>query len=140
MARHPKKKDEGKKPGPEDSPTKDMPPEEPKIVENDETRIRSGLDRVFWLRVGMGILAGATSAIIGGPFDTTQRMVLGFGIMIVLFIVSYVVAKAFRVPLLPTDKKKLATTGYGSYFLMFIFSWILINTVINSAASPVVVH
>lgn len=140
MVRHPKKKDEDKKPAPEDSPAKDMPPEEPKVLENDEVRIRRGLDRVFWLRVGMGILAGATAAMLGISMDTTQRMVLGFGIMIALFIVSYGIAKSFRVPLLPTDKKKLATTGYGSYFLMFIFSWILINTVINSAVSTVTVH
>ena len=117
-----------------------MPPEEPKVFEDDETKKRRGLDRVFWLRVGMGILAGAIAAIAGGPLDITQRMLLGFGIMIVLFIVSYGIAKTFRVPLLPTDKKKLATTGYGSYFLMFIFSWILINTVINSAASTLTVH
>ena len=33
-----------------------------------------------------------------------------------------------KIPLLPSDKKKLITTGYGSYILMFIFSWILVTT------------
>ena len=140
MVRHPKKKDDNKKPEPSENPTKDTPPEEPRVAETDESKIKSGLDKVFWLRVGLGILAGAISAILGSPMEVSQRMFAGFGIMIVLFIVSYMIAKAFRVPLLPSDKRKLATTGYGSYFLMFIFSWILINTIIHADVSSVIVH
>lgn len=139
LVRHPKKKDEPNKPEPSENPTADTPPVEPPVID-DEAKIKRGLNMVFWLRVGLGILAGAISAILGNPMDVSQRIPVGFGIMIVMFIVSYVIAKGFRVPLLPADKKKLATTGYGSYFLMFIFSWILINTVINSGASPITVH
>lgn len=139
LVRHPKKKDE-EKPEPSENPAKDTPPAEPPVIEDDETRKRRGLDMVFWLRVGLGVLAGSISAVLGNPLDVSQRIPVGFGIMIVMFIVSYVIAKGFRVPLLPSDKRKLATTGYGSYFLMFIFSWILINTIINSGASPVTVH
>lgn len=117
-----------------------MPPAAPQVTEDDETRVRRGLNRVFWLRVGLGILAGAVSAFIGGQMEVSQRLVVGFGIMIVLFIVSYGIAKGFKVPLLPTEKRKLATTGYGSYFLMFIFSWILINTIINAEAGMPIVH
>ncbi len=140
MVRHTKKKDDSKKPQPSENPPKDTPPEEPKITETDESKIKRGLDKVFWMRIGLGILAGAISAIIGSPMDVTQRMILGFGIVIVLFIVSYGIAKAFRVPLLPSDKRKLATTGYGSYFLMFIFSWILINTIIHADVSSIIVR
>ncbi|MDE1862610.1 MAG: hypothetical protein KGI33_06835 [Thaumarchaeota archaeon] len=139
MVRHPKKKDE-ENPPQGDSPSKDGPPSEPAEIESDEDRIRSGLNRVFWMRVGLGILAGGISAIFGDPLVPDQRIYAGFGIMIVMFIVSYVVAKSFRVPLLPQDRRKLATTGYGSYFLMFIFSWILINTVLHAAAGSAVVH
>ena len=140
MVRHPKKKDEDKKPQPSENPGKDAPPEAPPVTETDESRIKRGLDKVFWMRVGLGILAGAISAILGSPMDVTQRMLAGFGIMIIMFIVSYGAAKSFRVPLLPSDKRKLATTGYGSYFLMFIFSWILINTVIHADISSGIVH
>lgn len=140
MVRHPKNKDNDKKPSGGEDPTKDVPPAAPQVTEDDETRVRRGLNRVFWLRVGLGILAGAVSAFIGGPMEVSQRLVVGFGIMIVLFIVSYGIAKGFKVPLLPTEKRKLATTGYGSYFLMFIFSWILINTIINAEAGMPIVH
>jgi hypothetical protein len=49
--------------------------------------------------------------------------------MITLFIISIGIAKSMKIPILPTDKKKLITTGYGSYVLMFIFSWILVTTI-----------
>ena len=133
MARHPKKKKEEKKPDDNDN-VKDNPSETPIPAKTDETKVKSGLDKLFWLRVGLGILAGALSAEIGNPINPTDfssRILLGFGIMIVLFIVSYVIAKRMNISIVPTEKKKLVTTGYGSYFLMFIFSWILVNTLIH---------
>src|SRR5574337_5275 len=101
------------------------------------------LDKLFWLRVGLGVLAGSLSAIIGsGPgfSDESSRVGLGFGIMIILFIVSYVIAKSLRIPIAVADKKKLITTGYGSYFLMFIFCWILVNTLIHPDVGIVTVR
>ncbi len=139
MVRHPKK-DDKKKPEPNENPAGNPPPQEPSVMATDESRIKRGLDKVFWLRVGLGILAGTISATFGSPLDVNQRIFAGFAIMIIMFIVSYVIAKAFRVPLILSDKRKLATTGYGSYFLMFIFSWILINTIINSNVSSAIVH
>ena len=127
MARHPKKKGD-EKPDTDDG-TKGNPSDS---VQTDESKVKSGLDKVFWIRVGLGVLAGTLSAIIGQPITIeTNRVVLGFGIMIVLFIVSYVIAKGLRIPIAITEKKKLITTGYGSYFLMFIFSWILVNTLLH---------
>ena len=140
LVKHPKKKEEPKKPEPEEGPAKDSPPQEPPIAETDESRMRSGLNKVFWLRVGLGIMARLTSAVMGSPLDVSQRIAIGFGIMIALFVVSYGIAKTFKVPLLPSDKRKLATTGYGSYFLMFIFSWILVNTLIHADLTSTVVH
>ena len=128
MARHPKKKGNEKKP---DDDKKDNPTETPNPNKTDESSVKSKLDKVFWLRVGLGILAGTLSAIIGNPMDISSRIGIGLGVMIALFIISYGIAKSLRIPILPTDKKKLVTTGYGSYFLMFIFSWILVNTLIH---------
>ena len=127
MARHPKKKGD-EKPDTNDG-AKGNPPDS---VQTDESKVKRGLDKVFWIRVGLGVLAGTLSAIIGQPITIeSNRVVLGFGIMIVLFIVSYVIAKGLRIPIAITEKKKLITTGYGSYFLMFIFSWILVNTLLH---------
>ncbi|MDE1725791.1 MAG: hypothetical protein KGH89_00825 [Thaumarchaeota archaeon] len=137
LVRHPKGKDNDKKPEPNDNSAKDMPPEVPK-TDTDESKIKRGLDKVFWLRVGLGILAGTISAIIGNTMlHAHERAYTGLGIVIVLFIISYGIAKALRVPLPLSDKRKLIMTGIGSYFLMFIFSWILINTLIHSDISGI---
>ena len=129
LVRHPKK-DDSKKPGPGDDPTKEGPPEATRSADSEESKIKKGLDTIFWLRVGLGVLAGALSAIMGNPLQH-HRGFLGLGIAIVIFIISYAIAKSLRVPLLPADKKKLIMTGIGSYFLMFLFSWILVNTLIH---------
>jgi hypothetical protein len=128
LARHPKKKGD-EKPDTDDN-NKDNPTGSTNSTQTEESRVKSGLDKLFWLRVGFGVLAGALSAIIGDPI-VSYRVELGFGIMILLFIISYIIAKAMKIPIPATDKKKLITTGYGSYFLMFIFCWILVNTLIH---------
>lgn len=131
LVRHPKKKDDDKRPGPSDNPTKDTP-ETTGPAQTDEARIKKGLDKVFWLRVGLGILAGTLSAEMGSTMvHTHDRAFTGLGIVIVLFIISYGIAKALKVPLPLSDKRKLVMTGIGSYFLMFLFSWILVNTLIH---------
>ncbi len=129
LVRHPKKK-EDEKPDVNDGP-KDNPAGSPGPSQTEESKIKGGLDKLFWLRVGMGVLAGSLSAIIGNNQAESSRVALGFGIMIILFAGSYVIAKSMRIPIAISDKKKLITTGYGSYFLMFIFCWILVNTLIH---------
>ena len=129
MVRHPKKKGD-EKPDVDDN-TKDNPVGSPGTSQTEESKVKGGLDKLFWLRVGMGVLAGSLSAIIGNNQVESTRVVLGFGIMIILFAGSYVIAKSMRIPIPISDKKKLITTGYGSYFLMFIFCWILVNTLIH---------
>ena len=122
MARHPKKKGD-ETPDIDDSKDNPTGPS----AQTEESRIKSGLDKLFWLRVGLAVLAGTLSAIIGNSMQSHKGF-LGLGIMIILFIVSIGIAKSMKIPILPSDKKKLITTGYGSYILMFIFSWILVTT------------
>ena len=129
MVRHPKKKGD-EKPDVDDN-TKDNPVGSPGTSQTEESKVKGGLDKLFWLRVGMGVLAGSLSAIIGNDQVESTRVALGFGIMIILFAISYAIAKSLRIPIPISDKKKLITTGYGSYFLMFIFCWILVNTLIH---------
>lgn len=129
MTRHPKKEKET--PAPNNPNTKDTSPEVPTPNQTEGVKRKNPLDKLFWLRVGMGILAGALSAELGFSIEESSRPFLGFGIMIFLFIISYAIAKAMRIQLPASDKKKLIMTGIGSYFFMFVFSWILVNTLIH---------
>ena len=129
MTRHPKKEKE--KPTPNNPDAKDASPEVPAPNQTEGVKRKNPLDKLFWLRVGMGILAGALSAELGFSIEEASRPFLGFGIMIILFIISYGIAKAMKIQLPASDRKKLIMTGIGSYFFMFIFSWILVNTLIH---------
>ena len=133
MTRHPKKKEEEKS-NPEDPNVKDSPPNEPTITQTDGVT-KKPIGTLFWLRIGLGVLAGIISAFVGTSIDTDSRPYVGFGIMIVLFIISYGIAKAMQIPLPPSDKKKLIMTGIGSYFFIFIFTWILVNTLLHPAVT-----
>src|SRR5438309_3565355 len=129
MTRHTKKEKE--KPPPNNPNTKDMPTGVPPSDQIEGIKTKNPLDKLFWLRVGMGILAGALSAELGYSMEETSRPFLGFGIMIILFIISYGIAKTMRIPIPTSEKKKLFMTGIGSYFFMFLFSWILVYTLIQ---------
>jgi hypothetical protein len=123
LARHPKKKGDEE---PDTIDGKDNPTGS--STQTEESKVKAGLDKLFWLRVGLAVLAGTLSALIGNSMQSHKGF-LGLGIMITLFIISIGIAKSMKIPILPTEKKKLITTGYGSYVLMFIFSWILVTTI-----------
>ncbi|MGQ0638169.1 MAG: hypothetical protein ACT4N1_02240 [Nitrososphaerota archaeon] len=133
MTRHPKKKEHEKKSDPNDPSVKE-PTSDPSANQTEAIKTKNSLDKLFWIRVALGILAGTISAQIGNSVEMESRPFVGFGIMIFLFIVSYGIAKAMRIPLPPSDKKKLIMTGIGSYFFMFIFSWILVKTLMHPGA------
>ena len=132
MTRHPKKKEEEKKSTPENTNIKDSLPNEPTATQT-EGVTKNPIGTLFWIRIGLGVLAGIISAFVGNSIDTNSRPYVGFGIMIVLFIISYGIAKAMRIPLPPSDKKKLIMTGIGSYFFIFLFTWILVHTLMHPA-------
>ena len=134
MTRHPKKKEYENKSDPTDPHIKDVPTPDPSTNQTEAIKTKNPLDKLFWFRVALGLLAGTISAQIGNLIEMESRPFVGFGIMIFLFIVSYGIARAMRIPLPPSDRKKLIMTGIGSYFFMFIFSWILVNTLMHPAA------
>lgn len=131
MTRHPKKKEEEKRDS-DDLNLKDLPPNEPAITETDKVK-KNPIGTLFWIRIGLGVLAGIASAFAGNALGAESKGYVGFGIMIVLFIISYGIAKAMHIPIPPSDKKKLIMTGIGSYFFIFVFTWILVNTLIHPA-------
>ncbi|GBC74805.1 hypothetical protein HRbin06_00112 [archaeon HR06] len=91
----------------------------------------SPLDKVFFLRVTMGILAGLTSGFLGfvNPSPYTY---LGIFIAITFYLLSVLLAKLFFFKLLDKkNKRRIYTNGLGSFVMLFLFTWILYNTWIN---------
>ena len=83
-----------------------------------------GFDKVYWLRVGMGVLGGAIAEQIPYMYYSD-----GIAVGILVYLVSFYIARygMFR----KIDKQqvgKLYTTGLGVYIGLFVLSWILLFT------------
>jgi hypothetical protein len=98
------------------------------------------LDKIFWMRTGLGVLTGCASELFFGcrlSSYTTGGCVGGVspdyqsGILMgtVVFLGSYYLARVLWGKKFPKqDIGKLYTTGLGSYVLLFLFTWILLFT------------
>lgn len=101
------------------------------------------LDKIYWLRVGLGALGGISAELLTGckaivpPVATGARCVNGLnpmyqdGILLGLFIylasfylLKWTVGKNFE----KEQERKLYTTGVGSFLMLFVFSWVLLFT------------
>lgn len=136
MARHnPKKKKAEKKPEtpdkPEVSETKDLPPTEPIQSEQEKSYTKRKLDKLFWLRIGLAVLAGTAATFIFEPVEGEERRWSSIAFMIIVFIISIGIGKGMKLQLPKSDRKKLVTTGIGSYIFIYLFMWILTYTIVN---------
>lgn len=87
------------------------------------------LDRVFWLRIGFAVIAGLIAGGLGF-LSFNEKAANGIGVAFLFYIISYVVARSrYGRSIPPSDKNKLITTGIGAYVFMFLFIWILYNTI-----------
>ena len=136
MARHdPKKKKAPEKPetpdNPEISDTKDIPPPAPVQTEQEKSYTKRKLDKLFWIRIALAVLAGTAATFMFDSIEGEERRWTSIIFMIVIFIVSIGIAKGMNLKLPKSDRKKLVTTGIGSYIFIYLFMWILSYTIVN---------
>ncbi len=130
MAKHnPKKK---KAPDePIDSEKKDIPPTEPIQSDVEKSYTKRKVDQLFWLRIGLAVLAGAAATFIFEPIEGEERRWSSIIFMISIFIVTVGIGKGMHLQLPKSDRKKLVTTGIGSFIFLYLFSWIFTYTLVN---------
>jgi len=136
LARHnPKSKKVPKKPETPDKSevpdTKVPPPIEPLPSDQEKSYTRRKLDNLFWLRVGLAVIAGTSATFIFDSIEGEERRWASIAFMIFLFIASVFIAKGMNLHLPRSDRKKLVTTGIGSYVFIYLFMWILTYTIVN---------
>ena len=136
MARHnPKKKKAEKKPETPDksetSDVKDTPPTEPVQTEQEKSYTKRKLDQLFWLRIGLAVIAGMAATFIFDSIEGEERRWASIAFMIIVFIASVIIGKGMKLQLPKSDRKKLVTTAIGSYIFIYLFMWILTYTIIN---------
>jgi multidrug transporter EmrE-like cation transporter len=127
--KHPKKK----APNPEDpKKTDEQPQGAPPADSQDEiARRKKLLDKLFWIRIGLAALAGVAATFLFESIEGEERRWASIGFMIIVFIASAVIGKGMKIGLPSSDRKKIVTTGIGSYVFIYLFMWILSYTLIH---------
>ncbi|MEK6956670.1 MAG: hypothetical protein AABW74_02025, partial [Thermoproteota archaeon] len=131
--KHPKKKIE-KKPDSDDF-TNESHVGEPPVNETDKSDVQQKIDILFWIRVGLAVLGGTLATFLFEPFEGEERRFASIVLLIAIFITSVGIAKGMRIQLPPSDKKKLFTTGIGSYIFIYLFMWILTYTFVHAGGN-----
>ena len=149
MAKH-KKKTSKPTPEPEDSkkePIEDKPEEipekeSPNISESPPTEPATNLvessekdqklNKLFWLRVGLAVIAGTIATFIFEDIEGEERRWASIAFMIIIFAGTIVVAKGMKMQLPSSDRKKIVTQGIGSYIFLYLFTWIVTYTLVHS--------
>ena len=129
--KHPKKKTPDS-----DEPTNNTPEIEPPADSQDDiTRRKKLLDKLFWIRVGMAALGGIAATFLFESIDGEERRWASIIFMIMVFIASAIIGKGMKIGLPRSDRKKIVTTGIGSYVFIYLFMWILSYTLVHLPAT-----
>ena len=110
----------------------EIPPPEPAVSEEQQSITKKRTDKLFWLRIAIAIIAGASATFLfEGIEDDEEHRWSSIAYMIVIFIITCFIAKGMKINFPKSDRKKLVTTGIGSYIFMYLFSWIMTYTLLN---------
>ncbi len=130
MARHDPKKNKAHE-EPIDAEKKEIPPTEPIKTEEEKSYTKRKIDQLFWLRIALAVIAGTFATFLFDSLEGEERRWISIGFMITIFIVSIGIAKNMRLQLPKSDRKKLVTTGIGSYIFIYLFMWLFTYTLVN---------
>lgn len=128
--KEPARADPPEAPSKEDAPS-DMPPTEPVAQPFEKSENSRKLNKLFWLRVGLAVMAGTSATFIFEEIEGEERRWASIAFMIIIFLATIFVAKAMRMQLPSTDRKKIVTQGIGSYIFIYLFMWIVSYTLAN---------
>ncbi len=97
----------------------------------------SPLVRLYWIRVTLGIIAAAISAVmaelIGTLTDITTLVNSITVALLVYFITYYILRAVFRDKI--EKPSKILSTGIGMYFFAWIAFFVLFYTIIHIAVA-----
>jgi hypothetical protein len=87
----------------------------------------SALDKLYWVRISLGVVAGLVSAFV---FHADYGNAISVAILI--YLASYYVARyLWFKKVAPSETSKIYTTGLFGFVMLFIFVWILLFTLVS---------
>jgi len=112
--------------------TSKIPPTQPAVSEEQQNITKKRTNMLFWLRIGFALIGGAIATFLfEGIEDSEEHRWSSITFMIVLFIVTCFIAKGMKINFPKSDRKKLVTTGIGSFIFLYLFAWIMTYTLLN---------
>ena len=109
-------------------PVQDTPSGEPAVSIAEKSEKDRKLNKLFWMRVALAIIAGTAATFIFEDIEGEERRWASIGFMIVIFFGTVIVAKGMKMQLPSSDRKKVVTQAIGSYVFLYLFSWIVSYT------------
>ena len=115
-------------------PVAETPSAEPPVSDAVKSEKDRKLNKLFWMRVVLAVIAGASATFIFEDIEGEERRWSSIAFMIILFIGSIIVAKGMKMQLPSSDRKKIVTQALGSYVFLYLFTWILTYTIVNAGS------
>ena len=112
-------------------PVPETPSADPPISEAAKSEKDRKLNKLFWMRIALAIIAGTAATFIFEDIEGEERRWASIAFMIILFFGSIMVAKGMKMQLPSSDRKKIVTQALGSYVFLYLFTWILTYTIVN---------
>ena len=105
---------------------------DPVVSDEQQNIIKKRTNTLFWMRFALALGGGAAAEFLfDGIADSEEKRWLSIIFMIVLFLVTCFIAKGMKISFPRSDRKKLVTTGIGSYIFLYLFAWIMTHTMLN---------
>ena len=119
-------------------PTEPVDTSTPYVSSQEELLTKKRTNVLFWMRIAFALIGGAIATFaFEGIEDSEEKRWTSIIFMIVLFVATCVIAKGMKINFSRADRKKLVTTGIGSYIFLYLFAWILSYTLLNLPQSNV---
>ena len=116
----------------ESTDTPAIQPTEPVVSDEQKNITKKRTDKLFWMRIGIALIAGSSATFLfEGIEDSEEHRWTSIIFMIVLFIITCFIAKGMKINFPKSDRKKLVTTGIGSFIFLYLFAWIMSYTLLN---------
>ena len=119
-------------------PTEPVDTSAPSVSSQEEILTKKRTNVLFWMRIAFALIGGAIATFAFDSIeDSEEKRWTSIIFMIVLFVVTCVIAKGMKINFSRADRKKLVTTGIGSYIFLYLFAWILSYTLLNLPQSNI---
>ena len=105
---------------------------DPVVSDEQQSLTKKRTDILFWMRFAFALIGGVIATFAFDEIaDMEEKRWSSIIFMIVLFIVTCFIAKGMKINFPKSDRKKLVTTGMGSYIFLYLFAWIMTYTLLN---------